>query len=675
MKIHKEKKIFFLLAPLMLVGFLVAAPAHAFLDVGFVWDGIIGAISSLLYTTILTPLTWVLAWAGTLVNYALQPSNLPLTTAANTFVQTGWTTMRDLTNMLFILIMLAIALDYILFNSVGVKRAIPRLLLVALLINFSLPIAGVVIDFANVFTDFFMKQAGGNQFSEILANKMGLVNIFNISLDSKTIVNVAEAQSGALATVIFGIFFTLGTVFIFLALAAMFFIRYFYLSILLIVLPLVLVVSILPQFTSHYRKWVSKFISWTMFAPAASFFLYLSMVFLDSQIKTFTAVMGTPGAGGFLSGIGTQITTFVFAWMLMIMSLFTAQKMGIAGASTAIATWSKGTKWARGQAGKATTASITAAGRRVKADEQIEKLAKGLQSAVPGLGGVLSSGVRSIGARTKIAMEKQEAFTAQEKAQYEKYSDTQLKAEYAAFKESKIIPGAGAKAAQIAEILARKGSLTALDGDGNLDHDKTAELVTQAYALAKTHKNKGAMDAIMKANPIVYQQIVEKEWEELASKDKLAGVKYDYSSGVARLSEGQRKDTGETLESAQNKAFEKMTSTDFENLKGAWDEKATHLFLLSGAMGSNHIRMASNASDHDFIKHVSANLSRLSEKEIELLQKKSPALISFLTSGRARDFINVPESFKSRFTEEGTPKEKKQKEESIPETPKRRIGF
>lgn len=674
MKIQKEKKIFFLLASLMLVGFLYAPPAHAFLDVGFVWDGIVGAISSLLFSVILTPLTWILAWAGTLVNYALQPDNLPLTTAANTFVQTGWTTMRDLTNMLFILIMLAIALDYILFNSVGVKRAIPRLLLVALLINFSLPIAGVVIDFANVFTDFFMKQAGGNQFSEILANKMGLVNIFNISMDSKTIVDVAGAQDGALATVIFGIFFTLGTVFIFLALAAMFFIRYFYLSILLIVLPLVLVVSILPQFTSHYRKWVSKFISWTMFAPAAAFFLYLSMVFLDSQIKTFTAVMGDPGAGEFLSGIGTQITTFVFAWMLMIMSLFTAQKMGIAGASTAIATWSKGTKWMRGKGLGATKALSSAAGRRIKADEQVEKLAQGLRN-IPALGGVLSSGVRSMGVKTKLAMEKQEAFTTQEKAQYEKYSDAQLQAEYKAFKESKIIPGAGAKAAQIAEILARKGSLTVLDENGNLDHDKTPELVKEAYALAKTHKNRGAMDAIMKANPIVYQQIVEKEWEELASKDKLAGVKYDYSSGVARLSEGQRKDTGETLESAQNKAFEKMTSTDFENLKGAWDEKATHLFLLSGAMGSNHIRMASNANDHDFIKHVSANLSRLSEKEIELLQKKSPALISFLTSGRASDFINVPESFKSRFTEEGAPKEKKQKEEPAPETPKRRIGF
>lgn len=672
MKIHKEKKAFFLLASLMLIGFFVAAPAHA-LDVGFVWDGIIGAVSSLLYTAILTPLTWILAWAGTLVNYALQPDNLPLTTAANTFVQTGWTTMRDLTNMLFILIMLAIALDYILFNSVGVKRAIPRLLLVALLINFSLPIAGVVIDFANVFTDFFMKQAGGNQFSEILANKLGLVNIFNIATTNpeNIAVSVAGAQDGALATVIFGIFFTLGTVFIFLALAAMFFIRYFYLSILLIVLPLVLVVSILPQFTSHYRKWVSKFISWTMFAPAAAFFLYLSMVFLDSQIGTFKSIMGETG---WLSGIGKQITTFVFAWMLMIMSLFTAQKMGIAGASTAIATWSKGTKWMRGKGLGATKALSSAAGRRIKADEQVEKLAQGLRN-IPALGGVLSSGVRSMGVKTKLAMEKQEAFTAQEKAQYEKYSDAQLQAEYKAFKESKIIPGAGAKAAQIAEILARKGSLTVLDENGNLDHDKTPELVKEAYALAKTHKNRGAMDAIMKANPIVYQQIVEKEWEELASKDKLAGVKYDYSSGVARLSEGQRKDTGETLESAQNKAFEKMTSTDFENLKGAWDEKATHLFLLSGAMGSNHIRMASNANDHDFIKHVSANLSRLSEKEIELLQKKSPALISFLTSGRASDFINVPESFKSRFTEEGAPKEKKQKEEPAPETPKRRIGF
>lgn len=659
MKIRKEKKVFLLIACVALIGFLYAPPAHAFL-----WDFTelaVDGITSLLYTIIVTPLTWLLSWAGSLVNFALQPGNLPLTTEANKFVQTGWTTMRDLTNMLFILVMLAIALDYILFNSVGVKRALPRLLLVALLVNFSLPIAGVVIDFANVFTSFFMQQAGGAQFTETLASKLGLVNIFTVpAVDPNTTDGIAD---GALTGTIFAIFYMIGTLFIFLALAILFFIRYLYLSVLLIVLPLVLVASILPQFGSHYRKWVDKFISWTMFAPAASFFLYLSMVFLDKQIVVFKTITGT---SGLFAGIGAQITTFIFAWMLMLMSLFTANKMGIAGASTAIATWSKGTKWARGQAWGATKAGTAAAGRRMKADEQVEKLAQGLRN-IPALGGVLSSGVRSMGVKTRLAMEKQEALTAQEKAQYEKYSDTQLKAEYKTYKESKVIPGSGAKAAQIAEILARKGSLAVLDENGNLDHDKTPELVKEAYALAKTHKNRAAMDAIMKANPIVYQEIVEKEWEELASKDKLAGVAYD--KDTRRIIQGKRKDTGETLEDAQNKAFERMTATDFENLKGAWDEKAAKLFLLSGAMGSNHIRMASNANDHAFINHVSKNLESLSEQEIEMLQKKSPALISYLTSGRASDFIKVPPSFT------GKAKEKKDEEGDISSSTRSYMGL
>lgn len=669
MKTGKKKGVFLLIACVALVGFLYAPPAHAsWLDVGFVWDGIIGALTNLLFNAVLTPLTWILAWAGLLVNFALQPGNLPLTTEANKFVQTGWTTMRDLTNMLFILVMLGIALDYILFNSVGVKRALPRLLLVALLVNFSLPIAGVVIDFANVFTAFFMQQAGGAQFTETMASKLGLANIFDIkfaaSFSQQGVVGtIAGAENGALATTIFSIFYILGTLFVFLALAAMFFIRYFYLSVLLIVLPLVLVASILPQFGSHYRKWVDKFISWTMFAPAASFFLYLSMVFLDQQIGAFK---GITGSSGWLASLGAQITTFIFAWMLMVTSLFTANKMGIAGASTAIATWSKGTKWARGQAWGATKAGTAAAGRRIKADEQVEKLAQGLRN-IPALGGVLSSGVRSMGVKTRLAMEKQEAFTAQEKAQYEKYSDAQLKAEYKTYKESKVIPGSGAKAAQIAEILARKGSLTVLDENGNLDHDKTPELVKETYALAKTHKNRAAMDAIMKANPIVYQQIVEKEWEELAGKDKLTDVAYD--KDTRRITHGKRKDTGETLEDAQNKAFERMTATDFENLKGAWDEKAAKLFLLSGAMGSNHIRMASNVNDHAFINHVSKNLENLSEQEIEILQKKSPALISYLTSGRASDFIKVPPSFTAKA------KEKKDEEGGMSSTTRSYMGL
>src|SRR3989344_988128 len=124
---------------------------------GEVFSGaIIWAFTTVLYG-ILIFIGWLLGIAGLFADWMIQPAYI----INSTVVQIGWGVTRDLANMLFILILLGIALDYILFQSFGVKRALPTLIVVALLINFSLPIAGIFIDFANVFSDFFITKVTG----------------------------------------------------------------------------------------------------------------------------------------------------------------------------------------------------------------------------------------------------------------------------------------------------------------------------------------------------------------------------------------------------------------------------------------------------------------------------------------------------------------------------------
>ena len=640
MNILKKKSILLFLPLIALAVFLYPHPTHAAWSlVGFAYDSIKQGIAGLLYNIVLMPLVWFLSLAGTLVNYALQPDNLPITTSA--FVLKGWEIMRDLTNMLFILVMLAIALDYILFNSVGVKRALPRLLLVALLINFSLPIAGVVIDFANVFTDFFMSRAGGANFTETMATKFGLASIFNMKEDF-TLATGAQAIDGAITTTIFSIFYVSGTLFVFVALAIMFFIRYFYLSVLLIVLPLVLVTSILPQMGSHYRKWMDKFISWTMFAPAASFFLYLSMVFLDTQINDINTVLTEKG---WASGIATQATTFIFAWMLIFMSLTTANKMGIAGASVAINTYNRGSRWAKGKASAGGGAAARWAGREASTRAgqiiQPEKLggrAADIVAGIPLVGGMASRGVRGLGMKAEGAMIKKPAqLTNEEKTKYATYTGTDLLREAESFMNDKSA-ASKAKSAALYEMAANKGKLKILKEDGTLDEAKTNELVKRAYSISKKHGNKPAMEAIMKANPVVYQEIAQEEWEGMAREGKLAGDAYDIKT--RQLIQGRRRDSGETFEDARNKAFEKMSGTDFENLKGMWDKKTTKVFLMSGVMGTNHIKMAAGANDNSFLNNLSSNLNDLTDNEIEFLINKNPSLINSLEkTGNITDIV------------------------------------
>jgi hypothetical protein len=77
-------------------------------------------------------------------------------------IQIGWKVCRDFTNMLFILFMIVIAFGTILRTErYGVKKLLPKVIGVALLINFSLVLCSVIIDFSNITADFFIKDIKG----------------------------------------------------------------------------------------------------------------------------------------------------------------------------------------------------------------------------------------------------------------------------------------------------------------------------------------------------------------------------------------------------------------------------------------------------------------------------------------------------------------------------------
>src|SRR3989338_7433026 len=141
-------------------------------------------------------LGWFLGMAGELANWSLSPPGGSI--IRSEVVMMGWGISRDFANMFFILILLGIALDFILFNSFKVKQMLPRLLLIALLINFSLPIAGVVLDFANVFTQFFMGKMttpGQSDVTEGIAQSLNLAEIFTAKNVSKAAFSVDNASN------------------------------------------------------------------------------------------------------------------------------------------------------------------------------------------------------------------------------------------------------------------------------------------------------------------------------------------------------------------------------------------------------------------------------------------------------------------------------------------------
>ncbi|HAJ44813.1 MAG: hypothetical protein UV53_C0011G0010 [Candidatus Azambacteria bacterium GW2011_GWE1_42_9] len=309
--------------------------------------------SSVISTVLGAILGVILFIEAQIIDYMLSPNNFSFT--GSPVVTLGWGITRDLSNMFLILILLVIAFATVLkIQSYAIKQLWWKVVAVALLINFSLVFAGVIIDFAQVMTNFFLKQALGGDTSmgaagtitTRLASSMQILNFYNPAKPDGALAGIGQFGASAIAAVI-GIILTLVglviTVFVFGATAVFLVVRIIYIWFLLIVIPIVCIFWILPATSGYFSKWWSTFFNWTFFAPAYMFMIYLSLSLFDTQgklnPKAFWAFSG-PGwdiAPPGLSQVG--MPSAIFQWILVIAmmfgSLIVAKSFGVmfAGAS------------------------------------------------------------------------------------------------------------------------------------------------------------------------------------------------------------------------------------------------------------------------------------------------------------------------------------------------------
>ncbi|MBI4709341.1 MAG: hypothetical protein HY764_04020 [Candidatus Portnoybacteria bacterium] len=301
----------------------------------------------------------LLRLAAYIFNFVLEKPELQDFTKS-VIVQEGWRYTRDLANMFFSLILIIIAFATILkLDSYGLKRTLPKLIIAALLINFSLVIAGVIIDFSQVLTKYFVNAATSNGAVSITDNIMNGLDMASVFKDEVNMPNL-DGEVDALLTILIGIFagsiFILIAAFVFFAAAILFIIRYISLLFLLILAPLAWLFSILPVTQKYWNQWWESFMKWILFAPAFTFFLYISLLMITKGVvlkqmrntgEGLTELQQMPGIGSF--SIGTTIS-FVIIIGFLLGSLIVAQKMSITGASAVVSMGQRGRRWAQGQA-------------------------------------------------------------------------------------------------------------------------------------------------------------------------------------------------------------------------------------------------------------------------------------------------------------------------------------
>ncbi len=279
---------------------------------------------------------WLLEWAISI------PINL-----RNDLVLAGWRFTTGLTNLLLIIIFVAIALTYILkIETFAAKKALPRLIIVALLINFSLVFVGIFVDIAQITLNSIINALGGNIFSTValplalmqLPFLLIFILVFVVYTAVALIPPANVAASYLLAAGVTIAFFTgplmlvtfLGIVTyvlasVFFSVFMFFLFRLAMIWILAIFAPLAFACWILPQTQKYWQKWLNALIEWLTFGIIVIFLAGLGarLLFSTNLLPFPTDISFSSLISFFTEALPGVLVNYLF---LLIYMAFVLQK-------------------------------------------------------------------------------------------------------------------------------------------------------------------------------------------------------------------------------------------------------------------------------------------------------------------------------------------------------------
>jgi hypothetical protein len=212
-------------------------------------------------------------------------------------VQSGWHFVAGLANLFLILIFIVIAIAYILkIETFAAKKALPKLIIVALLLNFSLVFVGVLVDISRILFNTVLK---GNEtlitdFISVLG--LDIKNIFTqlfswlvLLVGLWVIPFIGPFSQLAFAILLLSGYFTNIITWIFqiitsFMISAVFFLyiflfaaRVFVIQLLAIISPFAFVCMILPQTQKWWDEWLKHLLQWTFLGIVLLFFLAIGL--------------------------------------------------------------------------------------------------------------------------------------------------------------------------------------------------------------------------------------------------------------------------------------------------------------------------------------------------------------------------------------------------------------
>jgi len=281
----------------------------------------------------------------------------------------GWFMIRDVANMFFVIALLVIAFGTILgLDNYEWKKTLGKLIIAAILINFSKLIAQFIIDIAHVFTMTFLNAisatAGGNLIAMFSFDK--LFNVLAPQPDPNSVFGASDdIRFDIFASAVLILVFSVMAMVTIGAYTIIMITRIAALWVAIILSPLAYILSVLPPTERYASEYWSQFTNYVIAAPVMVFFLWIAFASFGSGniaseigVNPGSGASIAGGSGAVIQGLPTNpsvglseagtwenMSSFIIAIVFLVVGIERVQALNVKGGSLAqtAVSWGKST--------------------------------------------------------------------------------------------------------------------------------------------------------------------------------------------------------------------------------------------------------------------------------------------------------------------------------------------
>jgi len=467
-------------------------------------------------------------------------------------VQTGWQIVRDICNNFFIILLLITAISTMLRQGEfkDWRGMLPKILVAAVVINFSLLMCGIFIDVSQIFTLTFASPLNSITGYNVILAAMGIPSGMQLSKLLTAKENSLETTAridtiDLIAALFYAVVTTFVTIVVVIAVTVILAYRIIWLWFLVILSPLPILLAIFKKGASYASQWWGEFTKYLIVGPVIMFFLYLSFMAMGQMNNT-----GSGGNSSNILGVKTDewsgearvgndsnvtltsgsdtvslsnaaspngLINFLIIIGLMVGSLMMAQKMGVGGSKFA----GQSLGWLQKQGKRFTLGAAKGVGTAV--DDRLGARQKLYGASFAAGGKFIPFAGQALGKR----IGELEAGT--QKRTSTKYGDLAKGYKVDDMNEAqlrKLASKGGARGVVAAQTLMKKGLLR---DDDDLNRANNVEIIKNARnALKGTDLGNTFDENLKKYNPgLAYSTVYDGKLEKLRSDLKTGKINVD----------------------------------------------------------------------------------------------------------------------------------------------------